>query len=416
MISRIKNKFQQKSTRTIAENFLSLGVIKFFDLLVPLLVVPLLISKVGLVNYGKYAFAYSFIFYFLNVTQYGFSLSAVRDISVSRDRPSEVNRIFNEVFTTKLYLTIVVLTILTLTVLFVPIFQNDSKLYIYLSLMIIGDLLSPNWFFQGIEKMKFITLINMVSKSTYILLIFLLVKNYDDYYLIGLAQSSGFMIAGCVSLVFALKKFGLKYRISPLSSVFIQLKGGVASFLTMITPLLYANTSVFLTGIFGLPIYVSYVEIATKVTGAFSAINGIMTQVFYPYVNRKGGQTTSVKKLFIVTGFFTSVCMFFVAEFLLNIWLSGKNDEIVSVVEILSISPLLLAISSAYGVNGLMVLRKDKVYLYVIIVSSILGLFAALILIPIFTYTGAAYVIVFSRMAISIGCLYFYRKITHKIW
>ena len=203
-------KLYSNDKRVIFNNILSLGTIKSFDLIIPLLVIPLLINRVGVDNYGKYAFAYSLIFYFLNITQYGFTLSAVRDISQNKDNKEKLNSIFNEVFSTALFLTLTVIILIFILIVSIPALRVEYKMYSFLILLIIGDSLSPNWFFLGVEKMKFITIVNLVSKATYILFIFIFITSGDKYYLIGLCQSAGFLVAGIISFTFAIKKFDLK--------------------------------------------------------------------------------------------------------------------------------------------------------------------------------------------------------------
>ncbi len=408
----IIKKIYSKDKKVLIDNFLSLGMIKFFDLFIPLLVVPILISKVGITNYGKYAFAFAFIFYFLNIAQYGFSLSAVREISINKSNRSEVNKSFNDVFTTKLFLTILILIVILIIVFSVPFFFIDYKLYFFLSLIIVGDTLSPVWFFQGIENMRFITIVNLVAKLSFILFVLLFIKNEKDYYLIGLCHSSGYIISGVLSLYFAVKKFGIKIKISSLKSVSLQIKLGFSNFLTMITPLLYANTSIFLTGFYGAPSSVSYIEIGTKVSGAFGSLNGILTQVFYPLVNRKRETMKRVRIIIIWCGVLASIAMLLTSEWLISIWLRHIDQkEIIHVVKILSLSPFLLALSSAYGVNGLLVLKKDNLYLNIIKISSLFGLFFAISLIPEFSYIGAALAILIARTLIGAGSLYFFKNL-----
>lgn len=404
-------KLYSNDKRVIFNNILSLGTIKSFDLIIPLLVIPLLISRVGIDNYGKYAFAYAFIFYFLNITQYGFTLSAVRDISQNKDNKEKLNSIFNEVFSTALFLTLTVIILIFILIVSIPALRVEYKMYSFLILLIIGDSLSPNWFFLGVEKMKFITIVNLVSKATYILFIFIFITSGDKYYLIGLCQSAGFLVAGIISFTFAIKKFDLKFSVVKFTSIKKQLKDGLSPFLTLITPLLYANTSIFLTGLFGIPSYVTYIEVGNKVSGAFSSINTILSQVFYPFINRRKEKSKTVNKILIIMGLVTSCLMFLFSEYFINLWLGGNSEEIVIVTKILSLSPFILSLTSAYGVNGLMVLRKDKIYLKIIFIASMIGLISSIILIPYYYYIGAAITIIISRATIGLSSLFCFNKI-----
>ena len=103
------NKFYQKIRKSndyskILENFISLSLIRVADFILPLIALPYIISVIGVDKFGLIAFVTSVVTYFLNITQYGFSLSAVRDLSINQNNPNKTEDIFNSVFTTKLYL------------------------------------------------------------------------------------------------------------------------------------------------------------------------------------------------------------------------------------------------------------------------------------------------------------------------
>jgi PST family polysaccharide transporter len=414
VIQKIKRILRYKDTKSLFENFVSLSIIKFVDLIIPILIVPLLLSRVGITNYGKYAFSYSIIFYFLNVTQYGFSLSAVREIATNIDSKERVNNIFNKVMTTKIVLTILVYIALICLVFAVPKLTLERKLYFFTSLIILGDLFDPTWFYQGIEKMKFITFVSVFSKSLYIGLVYVFVDNVNDYPLIGLFQSIGYMVLGLLAILYTTRKYGIKFKLTSLAEVKSQLRDGTASFFTLTTPLLYANSSIFLTGLFGLPVHVSYIEIATKVSGAFGALNGIMTQIFYPFVNRQKSKIEMVRKILLYLGLFTSICMFAFAPLLMKLWL--KDDltrEIIILVQILSLSPFLLSVKSAFGVNGLLILNKDRLYLRIILICSVLGLIIGVSLIPVFLYNGAVIAIISTRIFLAILLYFNYEKVKY---
>lgn len=389
----------------LIENFISLALLKVVDAVIPLIIIPYLILVVGSENYGIYAFAYALIFYLLNVVQFGFSLSAVRLIAVNKDDKNKVDKIYSDVFTTQLYLTIVVFFILFMLVTFVNKFNSNYLVYYFFSLIIIGELLCPMWFFLGIEKMRFITIINLVSKSTFAILTFLLIKEESDFVYISLYHSIGFVLSGIIAQFIIFKRFKVKLKLSPFKDVVAMLKDGLSAFLTLVAPTLYTNTSIFLVGIFGIPQYVSFMEIGSKVSGAFSVLNTVLTHSLYPFINRQKSAMKKAQYLFVFFGLLLSFTMFFMSEFLINLWLPHPSPEIIKIVKYLSPSPFLVSIISAFGVNGLMVYNKDLQYLKIVAIGSVSGLIAGLILIPKYFYIGGAIAIV---IALSIKALLSY--------
>jgi len=359
-----------------------------------LIIIPYLILTVGEEKYGIYAFAYALIFYLRNIIQYGFSLSGVRMIALNKDDKKTLNTIYNNVFTTQLYLTVFCLISLLILVLFIDVFKNHYIIYLFFSFTLIGELLFPGWFFMGVEKMRFSTIVNVISKVTFAVLVFVFVKTENDFMYIALYQSVGFILSGLIAQYIIIKEFNINIKLSHFKDVKYVLKEGVSAFLTLMSPTLYYNTSIFLVGIFGLPQYVGFMEIATKISGAFSVLNSILAMVFYPFINRNKSAIKKVKYIFISVGLILSITMFLLSEFLIQLWLHKPSPEIVSIVKTLSIIPFSASVISAFGVNGLMIYNKDKLYLKIVIFSSVCGLLTALILIPTYYYTGGAIAIV----------------------
>ena len=51
------------------------------------------------------------------------------------------------------------------------------------------------WFFQGIEKMKFVTLINVLAKVIFTVLVFIFIKSESDYLKVPIFNSLGFIVS-----------------------------------------------------------------------------------------------------------------------------------------------------------------------------------------------------------------------------
>ena len=184
----------------------------------------------------------------------------------------------------------------------------------------------------------------------------------------------------------------------------------------MISPTIYHNTSIFLVGVFGIPSFVGIMEIASKISGAFGVVNTILTSVLYPFLNRNKNMLVQMRKLFVSFGILLSLAMFFLSEFLIGLWLGIDSEtmEIVKVVKFLSPSPLLVAIISAFGINGLMILKKDKLFSNIIVIGSVTGLLCGLVLIPMFNYIGGAITIVTALLFKAIMSTVYFRRENRK--
>lgn len=398
LMNKIKNiiaKFiNNGDKRKIVENFLSLSFIRVADFILPLIVLPYLIGVLGVEKFGLTAFAASLVNYFLNVTQYGFSLSAVRDLSKNQGNQKKTEEIFNSVINTKLVLLVGSALVYLLIVLIIPSFTEYFWLYVFSFGLVIGDVLFPKWFFQGIEQMRFITFINILFKLTYVILVFAFIKNENDFVLVPLFQSVGFVLGGIYSLYIIYKKYNVRYKLVKLSVIQDQLKLSFSSFVTLIVPTLYSNTSVFLLGVFTNNTLVGYFSGATRISNAFSSFNQILTRTFYPFVNKTKNNIGKVNNIILACGLIVTLLMLVSAYYSVTIILGKDMLNSIPLVMILSLTPLLLSIRTVYGINFLLVKGLDRLYMNIALISSVIGLILAFVFIPLFFDVGAAIVVV----------------------
>ena len=194
--SLIKNWVFSTLRSNVIKNIFSLYIIHFANYLLPLIVVPYLVRVLSPSGFGIVSFAQSLIAYLTIFVDYGFALSATRKISVYRNNKIEVSRIFFNVLAAKGFLGLIGFIVLLLLTSLIPQFKEISTLLIILYGTIVGNILFPIWLFQGLEKMVFISVINLTTKILMVMGIFLFVKSSQDYllYAIILSVSSMFEI------------------------------------------------------------------------------------------------------------------------------------------------------------------------------------------------------------------------------
>src|SRR5512140_3234133 len=92
--------------KTVLHNFASLSVLQAITYVLPILILPYLFRIIGPEKFGLIAFAQAFVQYFMILTDYGFSISATKEISLCQHRPSEVSKVFSSVMMVKMALAL----------------------------------------------------------------------------------------------------------------------------------------------------------------------------------------------------------------------------------------------------------------------------------------------------------------------
>lgn len=128
MISWLKDKF--RNNKLIIQNAGYLSVIEVVRMAMPFVALPYIITTIGGEKYGLAVFAQTIVSYFTIFINWGLDISAVRDISVNRNAPKELNKIVSTVLGIKLILFFLSFLILLLCLLCIPFMRNNYCLFL----------------------------------------------------------------------------------------------------------------------------------------------------------------------------------------------------------------------------------------------------------------------------------------------
>jgi PST family polysaccharide transporter len=226
LLAKFNRLIDNEEKKRFLGNFFSLAMLQGMNYILPLLSLPYLVRVLGADKFGLLAFATAIIGYFIVLTDYGFNFTATREVTLHRDDKDKLSEIFSSVMIIKFLLFVISFFILTLLIILFKKFSSDPWLYYLTFGTVLGQILFPVWFFQGVEQMRYITIINIVSKILFTIAIFVLVKQSSDYLLVPLLTSLGAIFAGIYSLFLVYKRFDIKFKIQKIHILISYLKGG----------------------------------------------------------------------------------------------------------------------------------------------------------------------------------------------
>ena len=415
----MKSIFQKiQSNKVLFKNFTSLSILQISNYIFPIITLPSLVRVLGPEKYGLVSFATAFAAYFTIITDYGFNLSATQEISVNRENTKSVSEIFSSVFTIKMLLFVLSSVIFFIIVLTVPIFKENLILFIVSFFSVLGTALFPLWFYQGIERMKYILIISFSVRLITTILIFIIINTESDFIkYAGLNTLTQFVI-GIVGLQFALNKFEIIYSFPSREMLKQQLKKGWHLFLSTISINLYTTSNVFILGLFAPANVVGYYAAADKIRMAFQGILSPMSQSVFPYVNKMLSESyerfiSFNKKLFkiaLTIGFVISISLFLFAEPIVNIVLGKEYQSSILVLRIIAWLPLVIFLSNVLGIQRMLPLNKHKSFSLILFFAAVLNLTLAFILVPIYLEIGTSIAVLITETFVTIGFFLFLMK------
>jgi len=418
--TKLRNTLQETEGKTILSNFFSLSVIQGTNFILPLIVLPYLIKVIGLEKFGLVAFAQAFMSYFIIFTDYGFNLTATREIATNKDNDAKLHAIVNNTLLTKIILCVISFLVLLLIVSFSPYFSQYSSLYYWAFLLVAGQVFIPTWFFQGIEQMKYLTYINFVAKIIFTILIFILITKPADFIYVPVMYSLGNIISGILALGIMYKKFNIHFIYPPGFSFIEQLKKGWYVFISNFSINAYINSNLFILGLFASNIVLGYYSIADKILYAFRQILNVFFNATYPQACQKILISHFELRRFYRKYFYPFLSLIFLlclALFILaeplTIFLSGRNvPEIIFAIRLLSFVPVITCLNIP-AFQTLLAYNFQKSYMTVLASFSIFNILLNLLLAPIFSMTGTAISIIVTETFITAG-LYVVLVMRHK--
>jgi len=298
LINKIKSITNTEDKKRLMSNFFSLAVLQGANYILPLITLPYLVRVLGVEYFGLLAFATAVVAYLGIITDYGFNVTATRSVSIHRDNIQKVSEIFSSVMQIKFILMLLSFLILIGLIVSFERFAKDWEIYILTFGTLVGQFLFPTWFFQGMERMKYITYLNILSKSIFTVAIFVVIQEKDDFYLVPVLTSLGFLVAGFWSLMIIKKEFSVSFQLQTLDIVKHHFREGWHIFIATLSGNLYGQGNIIILGLFTTPAIVGYYSLAQKLVGAIISIFQVLTQTLMPYFSKL--REENYQKFFLV--------------------------------------------------------------------------------------------------------------------
>lgn len=395
-------------------NFFIYGCGQAFNLVSPLLVAPYIISVCGEGGFAKVGVGFSMSLFLILIVDFAFEIKGPKEVSENRDNPLKLQEIANITYFSKFMIFIAVFFCTSLLIYFIPFLRNEKELYFFSISIILAQVCNPTWFLQGVENFRLLSILNIISKAIYMLLVFFLVKHKNDYVFVNLILGCSTLFFNVIGLIYIKYKYKITF-VQPSSTEVVGILRADFSlcisqlFLSarQLSPLII--TSYFL----GYNIGGQY-RVIEQITSMFRTFIQVFLRFFYPSVCFKvsknlqeGFNYWKKYSVFSALLIFIVVAVLYINSTQLLEFFNVSNKNIITLNPIFKISLIIpLLMSMSYPLEQLMfVLNRNKAY--VRIIMSVAAATIILSLLTVNSYGILSIVLSLLLSEIVVAALYF---------
>lgn len=407
--------------KNVFKNFGFLTIVQLANYILPIVSLPYLANVLGPRLFGDIMFAQALTQYFIILVDYGFNFSATRDIALNKEKTDVVSEIFSSVLLLKSLLFLLSLIILFVLTFSIDKFSSQRILYFLFFGTVLGNVLFPTWFFQGIQKMKYITLVSVTSKFCYTLFIFLLIKAPEDVLKVPVILSLSSIVPSILGLIHLKRVFQIKFTLPSVVALKTNFKNGWFIFLGSVSSSLYGATNTFLIGLLFNNTYAGYYSFAEKIIRACVSLFTPLNNALYPFMsvkmNESRGHAFSIfKKIFAILVVISAFGMLFVyfGSNLLHLIIEEDSYQIAVIIKILSPLLIVVAINNLIGFQIILTSKKEFAYLVTVFAAGVINILLCIFLSPSLSYHSAAIALLISETIIMCSFLFIAGKMMLK--
>lgn len=356
--------------KVLLENMSYLTLLECFILIAPLITYPYLVNNLGMEIYGIVITAQALASYASKIIDFGSNRVCAKHVSINRDDKEKLSEIVNSVFVVRFVLWVLCFAIYLGVVFIIPIYREHLLLFVLTYGLTLNDVLFPQYFFQGIEKMKYSSLINIFIKLFFIVLIFAFVHSSSDYYVVPLLYTLGYALAGIISVYIVYRKIQLRFYIPRMNQIRVYVADSMPIFATDMISIIKDKLSYFLLGAFSGMSNVVVYDLGLKINTLLSKPVQIISTALFPR-SAKNRNSRNVRRTLLIISSISIVLVILTNIFLPSIVRLFINQPIdLGPIRLFTLAPIFLSISSFVSSNIFVAWGYNRFVLISIIITT----------------------------------------------
>lgn len=411
-----------KNTRELKDVFYLIAL-QGINYVMPLVVYPYLMIVLGAEKFGYIGFSMSITQFFLLIVDFGFNFSATKQIAVNKNDSSKIREIFWSTIFAKATLLAISFLLLLIVSFTIPQFQIYRSTMLMFFIMVIANAFSFVWYFQGLGKIRFVSIINVISKISILPLTFIFVKKPEDFSIAALIQVSVFVMSTLLSIAVLLKSKQVpSFWLPNKKRILGEIKTSYPIFLSTIASSFYTALFAVILGFFSTAEEVGKYTAAEKIVRAFCYLIFMpVSQAFFPKISAMSKESKEkaaklLNKILYILGalmLIVSFILFFFSSYITN-FIGEGYQGLEHLFKIMSLIPLFVALGGIMGQLGLLAIgdeREKKNFQNAYFIAGIIALITIFVLVPSYYAVGASIALLITECSVFMLMFWYVRNI-----
>jgi len=367
-------------------------------------------------GFGILGFAAAFISYFILVVNFGFSTYGT--MQIAKDN-SKISTYVNNIFSIRILLA-VFLSLVLIPYLF---FSEKSTVIKYVILItglnLFTNALALNWVFQAVEKMQYIAIRQILGGLLSLIGVMIFVHSKDDL-LIAASILAISALLGNIWFIPIYQKLFDKIKLEFSFHFWKELfrESFPLAFASIMIGIYY-NLDMLMLGYMKPENDVGIYSAAYKIFLLGILPFQLIFSAFFPALSRAGLQDTSefksalknYGKFILGTGIVSGIVLLTFSERIILLIFGENYLASAAPLSILAMNIIIVSINVFLG-NPMMAWGKNKEYSIAITMGAVTNIILNFILIPKYSFIGAAFATLASEVAVFSGLFYLFHKFT----
>ncbi|MCF0074490.1 oligosaccharide flippase family protein [Dyadobacter sp. CY261] len=353
-----------KTHKTIISSFGYLSILQVLNMVMPLVSYPYLIRVLGTESYGLIIYITTIASYFSILVNFGYQLTATKKVAQNRHRIAKLNQIVSAVIISKVFLLLISAVIFAGMIAAFDVLSSNKMLAIMCFAVCVNEVIFPSWFFQGMEKMKHITVINVVSRIASLGLIFLFVKSPGDYLLVPIFNFLGAFGGAAYGWYNMTQRYSIRLLVQPYRRIRHYLLESWPVFATTITGIVKDRTNVIFIGAFLGNKEVLYYYFANRIVTTLLALFYNVSAAIFPNLSKSRNHLLLNKavKMTALAGIFVALSIVVLSKFIVTVYGGKEMIPSIPILQILSVMLIIVPLTSLFGLPLVINGKYDLLY------------------------------------------------------